>query len=71
MTNEDIPAPCGLHETMEYDAVVVGGGPGGRSAAIRMKQLAAERGRSVSVLVLETSPAPGAPVPSGALIPKA
>src|SRR5919199_4266040 len=55
-------------EAMDFDAVVVGAGPAGLATAIRLKQLAAEKGADISVVVIEKGSEVGAHILSGAVI---
>ena len=68
MTPQQILETYGPRESMEYDLVIVGAGPAGLSAAIKLKQLAAAKNAEVSVVVLEKGSEPGAHILSGAVM---
>lgn len=66
MAAEDADLPA--REAMDFDVVIVGAGPAGLAAAIRLKQKAAETGSDISVVVVEKGSEVGAHILSGAVI---
>ncbi|HEU0118041.1 MAG TPA: electron transfer flavoprotein-ubiquinone oxidoreductase [Alphaproteobacteria bacterium] len=65
MTDDPRQTP---RDVMEYDVLIVGAGPSGLSCAIRLKQLAAEKGKELSVCIVEKGSEVGAHLMSGAVL---
>lgn len=66
--SEQDGAELGERESMDVDVVIVGAGPAGLAAAIRLKQIADEKGEELSIVVLEKGSEVGAHILSGAVI---
>ena len=68
MTPQALIEQYGPRESMEVDVLIVGAGPAGLSAAIRLKQLALRHGKEIAVTVIEKGSEPGAHTLSGAVM---
>ncbi len=66
--NTEVSSSLPPREAMEFDVVIVGAGPAGLATAIRLRQLAVEKGQELSVCVLEKGSEPGAHILSGAIV---